>query len=207
MAEDAATVGQGAVTGAAQGAAVGSVAGPVGTVVGAIVGGVIGAIGGIFSSQSKRYQKKADQQAQEMQDREAALQRRNIVRDQYVARAQAIAASAAEDGALMSSAPLGAISSIASQGAFNTDYFDSQVINQKQRNYWLKKAHKKQQDAGTAFQVLDTASSLAGSGLFDSFASSIASSKAVNFADSAMSSNTQGVFNTVSNHGYIQTPQ
>lgn len=172
MAEDAASVGTGAVTGAAKGAAIGSVAGPVGTIVGGIVGGVLGAISGIFSSQSKRYLRKAYAEEQAMQDRQAALQRRNLVRDMYVARAQSVAASAAEDGALMSSAPLGAIGSIVAQGNFNQDYFDSQVINQKQKNYWLKKAHKKTEGIATIGSIFDAASSLADSGAFSSFGSS-----------------------------------
>lgn len=131
---DGASVAGGAVSGAAAGSAFG----PVGTV----VGGILGAIGGIFSSKSKKKQRQARAEERAMTTREQAIQRRDLIRQARIARASSVAASAAEEGGLQSSSPLGAIASITSQATGNLNYFDAQVTSQGKIFSLIGKAEK-----------------------------------------------------------------
>lgn len=124
--------------GAASGAAAGSTFGPVGTV----IGGVIGAIGGLFKSKSKKKLKQARKEEQAMTMREQAIQRRDLIRQAYIARATSVAASVAEEGGLESSAPLGAAASITSQTTGNLNYFDQQITSQGKVISLIGKAEK-----------------------------------------------------------------
>ena len=126
-------------SGAAQGAAAGaSVGGPVG----AVVGGILGAIGGIFGNKAKKAKRKAAKEQQRAAMREAAVQRRDIIRQYRAARAQSVAAAAAEAGGLQSSAAQGAIASTDSQAAFGLRFFDTQVASNQKVNKLLGKAEK-----------------------------------------------------------------
>ena len=164
MAEDTATVAKGTVTGATKGAAVGTAIMPgVGTVVGAVIGGVLGFVQGIFSSQASRNRKKARNEEGKAAARTQALQRRNLYRDLYQKRADAVAAAASQDtGGLQSSLGAGGIGNIDSQGQFNIGYFDSQVASQRIVEKYLKKAANYTQNAGIIDSVFDAASSVSG---------------------------------------------
>jgi len=158
-------VGAGAATGAASGAAAGAALGPVGAGVGAVVGGILGGLGGLFKSKAKKYAKKAAAVDRRMAGREAAVQRRQLVRGIYIARARAAAAAAAQEGTL-GSAAMGAISSIESQAKFNLGFFDTQVEGMGERNKYAAKAGKfANKAAGVAgiANILGSAASLAGS--------------------------------------------
>lgn len=149
------------VSGAAQGAAIGAAAGPVG----AVVGGIVGAIGGLFASKANKNKRKATKEQRAMVEREAAVQRRDIVRQIRITQAQAIAASASESGGLESSAPQGAIGSIQSQGLFNLGFFGVQATSQTKINSYLNKAEKYAGYASLTGSLLKAGSSLAGYGI------------------------------------------
>lgn len=150
---DAVDVGGGALSGAAQGF---SVAGPVG----AVVGGILGAVGGLFKSKSKKYARYADAEQQKLVDRQNAMQRRDIVRNLYLARSQALAAGASESGGLQSSTVQGGLSSLASQGVGNLNYFDAQLSNITTRNSYLAKAGKAADTASGIGSLIDVGASL-----------------------------------------------
>lgn len=125
-------------SGAIQGAASGASFGPVG----AIIGGIIGAIGGIFQASANKAKRQAKAEQIRAQEREAAVQRRDLIRGIRIARAQAVAAAASESGGLESSAPQGAIGSIRSQGNFATNYFDAQVASGRRVNSLIGQADR-----------------------------------------------------------------
>ncbi len=109
-------------------------------------------IGQLFSySKEKKARKYADRaSAVERQQAQMAvgIQRREMVRQARMARAQAVAASAAESGGLQSSAPRGAVSSLGSQLTSNINYFDYQVNLNNQAQAYRKKAGKYARQAG-----------------------------------------------------------
>jgi hypothetical protein len=126
------------VSGVAQGAAAGAAFGPVG----AAVGGIIGGIAGIFGSKANKAKRRARKEQRRMTEREQAVQRRDLIRNFRLARAQALAAGSSETGGLESSGVQGAAASIASQGVFNLNFFDAQVASQRRINDLLKTAGK-----------------------------------------------------------------
>lgn len=126
----------GAATGAIQGFAVG---GPIG----GIIGAGLGLIRGIFGDKSAKYKRAANKQEEAMVQLQQATQRRDIVRNLFLARSTAAAAAAGqESGGMQSSAAQGALSSIGSQGRFNLKFFDTLVERQNIMRYYLKKAGK-----------------------------------------------------------------
>ena len=126
-------------SGAAQGAAAGFAAGGP---VGAVIGGIVGFVSGVFASKANKQKKKAKKEQIRAQEREAAIQRRDLIRNIRISRASAVAAAASESGGLQSSAPLGAVSSIESQGSAAISYFDTQVASGRAINAYLDKAAK-----------------------------------------------------------------
>lgn len=124
------------------GAAEGAAAGSVGGVPGAIIGGIVGAIGGLFKSKAKKNAREASKEEQKMARRKIAMQRRELVRQAYISRAQTVAAAAAEEGGLTSSAPLGALASVTSQATGNINYFDAQAASSNRIVRLTNKASK-----------------------------------------------------------------
>lgn len=93
--------------------------------------------------------KKAGVYEQELTLRRQASERRQLIRDLYITRAASIAAAASNDeGALQSSSPIAANTSIFSQGAFNIKYFDAQAEAERLYKKYLNKAASKQETAG-----------------------------------------------------------
>lgn len=154
----------GAIGGAAEGAKIGgTIGGHVGAVVGGILGGIAGLFGGSAKRKAKKYAKKANAEEERMNIRKMALERRNTIRELYLARAQAVAAGASESGGLASSTVQGAVSSIGSQGRFNLGFFDAQYETLKLRNKYAKKAGKyadKAADIGGLFNLAEGIGSL-----------------------------------------------
>lgn len=146
--------------GAAKGAAAGSVAGPVG----AVVGGVLGAIGGLFSSSANNARKAALKEQRIIAERQAGIQRRDIVRSIRFAQAQALVAGSSQDGGLESSAVLGSLSSIGSQGESNLAFFDSQIGRQRKVNKYLNKADQYDSYAGAVNSIISLGSTAYDSG-------------------------------------------
>jgi hypothetical protein len=142
----------GAVSGAVKGAAAGAaIAGPVGAVVGAVIGAISGWLGGTSKSKAR----KAAETQQQIEKTRAALDRRNIILEGYVARARAVAAAGAQDdgGGLQSSAPLGAISSVGSQLEFNVQYFNTQANLLTKRNKYVRDSSKYAQYASNVSSI------------------------------------------------------
>lgn len=160
----------GAASGAASGAKIGAaVGGPVGAAVGAVLGGIAGLFGGKKKKKAKKFAAKAQAEDMRMQERAQAVQRRDIVRQFRMARAQALAAGSSESGGLQSSGIQGSLSSIGSQGRFNLGYFDTQIDNQQLRNSYAKKAGKYASQAGDIFGILEAGASIADVGLLSGF--------------------------------------
>jgi hypothetical protein len=131
------------ISGSAQGAQAGYKTS--GTWQGAVVGAIVGAVGGIFGDKAAKYRRKANNEEQRALDIQQQVQRRQLVRSVYLARASALAAGASQEtGGIRSSAVQGAVSSIGSQGISNIKYFDSLVARQIVQKYYLKKAKKNQ---------------------------------------------------------------
>lgn len=102
----------------------------------------------ISEVQAAGLNKKAAAQQEIVVGRQQASERRQLIREIYIARAESVAASAASStGALQSSAPLGANSSILSQGTFNIKYFDAQAESQRLYRKYLSKGQDKSNQA------------------------------------------------------------
>lgn len=152
--------------GAAQGAAVGfTVAGPWG----AAAGAVVGAIGGLFSSKANAAKRQASKEQRIMAEREAGIQRRDLVRQFRMARAQALASGSSQEGGLESSAVQGALGSIGSQGKANLSFFDTQVKSNRKINSLLNKASGYESTAGVIGSLVSLGSDLASSGVLGSY--------------------------------------
>lgn len=146
-------VASGAVKGAAAGFSVG---GPWG----AAIGGIIGGIGGMFADDAAKYRRRAAKEEDKRTQQQQAVQRRDLVRSLYINRATNVAAAAGqESGGLQSSAFQGVNSSALTQGKFNLDFFDAQVVSQIFQQKWLKKAGKKQAVSDTIGSFVDTVGS------------------------------------------------
>lgn len=157
----------GALSGAGQGAAAGAmVAGPIGAVIGGIIGGIAGLFGGKKAAKARKFAEKANATERQQAQLQAGVQRRDMIRQARMVRAQAVAASAAEGGGLQSSAPQGAISSIGSQLTSNINYFDYQVGLSNQAQQYRSKAGKYARSAAaftTGISALSSIASNAGS--------------------------------------------
>lgn len=150
----------GAGAGAAQGAAAGAAFGPWGAVIGAVVGGALGYFSGGKKAEAKKYASKAQDVRRRQQSLRLAVERRDIIRNQRMARANAVAAGASEGG-VQSSAVSGAISGIDAQGKSAASYFDAQVDLDAAFQMYAKKAGKKAGQAAELDTLLGSAGSLA----------------------------------------------
>lgn len=153
MAGDA---GAGAVSGAVQGYATG---GP--------VGAVLGAVGGFFSGQASArarvYATRAAKTQKVMQAIQGAVQRRELVRQGYIARAEQLAAAAgAGEYGTMSSGFGGAMGSLMSRTTRNIQLFDAFARDQVQANFWLGKAEAKSAKASNIQGLTQLATTAAG---------------------------------------------
>lgn len=153
----------GALTGAAQGAITGAqIAGPYGAVVGAVIGAVGGAIGGGQAKKARKYANKAKALQRAMSLMDAGIQRRDMVRAFRIGRAESVAASAASgEGGLLSSAPIGAISSLGSQFKFNLRYFDQRIRDFMTMQSYVDKAGKYANKAATTGAIMGALNSAA----------------------------------------------
>lgn len=159
--------GSGVVSGAAQGAAAGAaIAGPYGAVIGAVVGGISGFIGGSEADKSAKHATMAYKYAQLRQERQAAVARRDIVRQFRMARAIAMTMIGNESGGTRSSAPQGAVGSLGAQFGFNTAFFDADVYLQRQFQKHSTKAGKHAASANMINSSLGAVTSAVGSSGF-----------------------------------------
>jgi len=181
----------GAGAGAATGAMVGSVVPGIGTAIGAVAGAVIGGIGGAvqgaFADKSAAYMRKANKLKYETDVRNAALARRDMMRDFRMNRAMQLASAFAEAGNASSSTVQSALGSYQSQFQGNVGMFDWSAGHQRKINMFRKKAGKAAETSamiGAASQAIMSVGSLYAGGLaqskgFDSI-SHMANSNAVN---------------------------
>jgi phage tail tape-measure protein len=146
----------GAAAGALAGAAIGAAGGPIGVVGGAIIGaayGVVsGALGGAEADKSAYYKKVASKWAKMGQERQAALERNNYIREFRARRAMTMMGYG-EEGANRSSAPQGAADSLKAQFAFGQAYSEGQHFIQRQYSKNMNKAGKAAQAAQTIFST------------------------------------------------------
>lgn len=159
----ASETGGGAAAGAAQGAAAGAAFGPWGALVGAVIGGAVGYFSGAEKKLAKKYGKKAAAVRRQQQTMQLAIQRRDLVRQSRMARAQAVSAGASESG-VRSSAVTGATSSLDSQTTSALAYFDTQVANDNLYQQFAAKAGKHAQRAAGMDSILGSAAGVAGVG-------------------------------------------
>lgn len=139
----------GAISGAAQGAAVGTMIMPgIGTAIGAVVGAIGGLLSGGAAQRSRIYANRASKTQKTLSLMEAGLQRRDMLRQARMARAESLAAiTSGGEGGMLSSAPRGALSSMTSQTGQNIRYFDARIRDYVQQQFWLNKAGKKSAQA------------------------------------------------------------
>ncbi len=153
----------GFAAGAAQGAAAGAVFGPWGAAIGAVIGGAAGYFSGAKKKEARMYAAKAQAQRRRQQSMTLAVQRRDVVRSQRIARANAVAAGSSDAG-VQSSAVGGAIGSIDAQGKSATSYFDAMVDLDEAYQMFAKKAGKAQGKADELATLLGAGSSLVTAG-------------------------------------------
>jgi hypothetical protein len=161
----------GAATGALQGAAAGAaVGGPIGAVAGAIIGGAVGYFSGAEKKLAKKYGRLAQDTRRRQQQMRAAIQRRDVIRQARVVRAEAVAAGASDTG-VTSSSVQGAISSATAQTESALTYFDRQVGEDNLYQQYAKKAGKHAGNAAELDTLLGSASDLAviGANAYGSF--------------------------------------
>lgn len=154
---------QGAAAGASLGSAVPVIGTVIGAVAGAVIGGVMGYIGGGAMDKATLHKKKAEKWATLGKEREAAIERLNILNKFREARAANVTAITAEGSGGMLSSATGAISSVQSQYSFAENFMQSQVGIQRNVARQLRKAGRSANKANQMFGYLDAASSLASS--------------------------------------------
>lgn len=156
MADESVT---GAIGGIASGAAAGASFGPVGAVVGGIIGGIGGLMGGNAAKKARKYQNIAAAFEAKSKIQQAALARRDMIRQARVAQANAIAFAASEEGGLQSSASQGALASSESQLGFGLNYLKTQFELQRGVTTNLQKAGKYQAQAQDILGLTSTLTS------------------------------------------------
>lgn len=148
--------GAGAAQGAAQGFAQGGLPG-------AIVGAIGGFFGGKEAARAEVYANRANQTRRQQQFLQAAIQRRDIVRQSRFARAEQLAAaSAAGAYGMLSSGYGGAMSSLMSQTGRNLQIFDANVRDEVQASFWEGKAKQKQAKASNIMGITSALTQVAG---------------------------------------------
>jgi hypothetical protein len=151
--------GSGTITGAAQGAAAGAaVGGPVGAVVGGVIGGIAGWLGGSEQDKSQKHANLAFQYAKMQKLREAAIARRDKVREFRMMRSAAMMGITQEEGGTRSSSPQGSVSGLQAQYGFNINYFDTSAYIQSQYQKHTNKAGK---HAAAANMIMSTTGAVA----------------------------------------------
>jgi hypothetical protein len=181
----------GAAAGAMQGAAVGSMIAPgVGTAIGAVVGGVAGYLSGSGLDKASYHRKLAYKYRRQSLELQAAAQRRDILRQFRLQRANAILGITQEEGGTRSSSPMAGLSSIANQYAGAETYTQAGVYLQRNYDTQMNKAGKAAARANTNFALMDAAFKAAGSlfGEGGPFASSTTAPTSTPSASSAGSS-------------------
>lgn len=158
------------VSGAAQGAVTGMM---VGGPVGAVIGGILGLFGGKKAKKARKYAEKAAAVERQQAQMAAGVQRRDMIRQARIARAQAVAAAASESGGLQSSSPMGAVSSMGTQLTSNLGYFDWQVGLGNQAQTYKQKSGKYARQAST-FNSLIQVGAMVGGAAASSIGNSIA---------------------------------
>ena len=159
----------GAIGGAAQGAAAGyAIAGPYGAVVGGVLGGVMGLFGGGAARKARLFTNSAKKTERTLSYFEAAVQRRDMIRQARIGRAEALAAGTSQGtGGLESSGVQGALSSVSSQANFNIRYFDARIADYLKMQEWVDKAGKASTTAGTWNSFLQAG--LSAASIYNSF--------------------------------------
>ncbi len=156
--------GSSTISGAAQGAAAGTAVMPgVGTAVGAVIGAAVGFLGGSEQDKSAKHATLASKYARLRQERQAAVVRRDIVRQFRMARATAMTMIGNESGGTRSSAPQGAVGSLGAQFGFNTAFFDADIYLQRQFQKHSTKAGKHAASANMINATLATTAQAVGS--------------------------------------------
>lgn len=113
---------------------------------GAVIGAVVGIGAGLFGNKAAEYRRKANAEEQKSADIRESQERRQLIRNAFISRSEALAAGAAQEGGGMrSSGVQGALSSSSTNTFSNIKVFDALVARRIMQNYYLKKA-KKQQD-------------------------------------------------------------
>jgi len=154
--------GTGVLTGAAQGAAAGTMVMPgIGTAVGAAVGAVVGFIGGAQSDKAQAYKKLAYKWDTMGKERQAAISRRDYLRQFRASRATAMTMIGGEEGGTRSSAPQGSVSALGSQFAFGEAFMEGQVMIGRTSAKFMRKAGKSQAASNATFATLEAGASLA----------------------------------------------
>lgn len=155
MSQESASYGIG---GAAEGAKAGYGVGSVwGAVAGGIIGGVAGYIGGNQAARARKMYNRGMKMQRTLSLTQAAVARRDLIRQARIERASAVAASAAQEGGLQSSAPAGAISSYGSQFGFNLGYFDRTIQRYLMMQKYIDKAGKYARRSGDTMNYLNMA--------------------------------------------------
>jgi hypothetical protein len=150
--------GSGVVSGAASGAAAGTMVMPgVGTVVGAVIGAAAGYLGGAEADKSQKHASLAYKYAKLRQERQAAVARRDIVRQFRVARAMSLTMIGNEEGGTRSSSPQGALAGTGAQFGFNLSFFDADTFL---NTAYMKHSRKAGKHAATANMINATSSSV-----------------------------------------------
>lgn len=151
----------GAVSGAGRGAMAGARVGGVwGAVIGGVIGGIAGGAAGRAAKRARIFRQRAARTQGMLQTVQAAIQRREMVRQTYVARAEQLAAaSASGETGMLSSGYGGSMSSLMSRAGRNLQVFDASARDQVEINFWLKKAAKKSAQSSNILGLMDFAES------------------------------------------------
>lgn len=150
------SAGMGAAQGAAQGFATGGVPG-------AVIGAIGGFFGGKAAARAEVYATRATKTRRAQQFLQAAIQRRDLIRQSRFARAEQLAAAAgAGEYGMLSSGYGGAMGSLMSQTARNIQFFDANVRDEVQASFWEGKAKKKQAQASNILGVTAALTQVAG---------------------------------------------
>jgi len=114
-------------------------------------------------AESAHQQNKASKTLDASIGRQQAAERRQLIRESRIARAEAVSAAASQDeGGLTSSAGQGARASIESQIGFNIKYFDVQAAADRKYRRQLARAGKAAAGANLFSGIASVASSAAG---------------------------------------------
>ena len=153
----------GGISYAAQGAAAGAAFGPWGAAIGGVLGLAGGILGGGQAARARQMANRARKIERGQSYLDAAVARRDLIRQGREARATSLAMVTAEgEGGMASSAPMGALQSVGSQLNFNLGYFDSRIAHMLRMQKFQDRAAKYGARAKGTFGIMDSAIQLAG---------------------------------------------